>query len=253
MEAVAAPTGRRPPRGSGCGSSPRAAGSAGTPIAVLSQQASESLSPSKGFFVGSTGNRGFKRAFSLRKVLAASGVAVAAALAATAWIIVSGSAGASRTVSQAAPAEADLATRTPSASPATPSVPATPTVSPSASAAPKKTVKPKATKAKPKKTTGPKVVRTGVCEASYYGEGQETASGETFDPSELTAANKTLPFGTKVRVTNEANGESVIVRINDRGPYVGGRCLDLSTAAMKAVGGMGAGVITAKYQVLAKN
>ncbi len=88
--------------------------------------------------------------------------------------------------------------------------------------------------------------------ASYYGEGQMTASGEAFHPSEMTAANKTLPFGTKVRVTNKNNGDSAVVRINDRGPYVSGRCLDLSTAAMKAVGGMGSGVIPVRYQVLAK-
>jgi rare lipoprotein A (peptidoglycan hydrolase) len=206
--------------------------------------------------VGSTGNHGSKRVFSLRKILVASGVAVAAALAATAWIVVSGSGGTSRTVSQAAPAEADLA-RTPAASPTaagpTATAPATPTPSATASKKPAAKLKAKAkAKATPKKT-GYKVVRSGVCEASFYGEGQETASGESFNPSELTAAHKTLPFGTKVRVTNEANGESVIVRINDRGPYAGGRCLDLSTAAMKAVGGIGAGVITAKYQVLAKN
>jgi rare lipoprotein A len=97
-----------------------------------------------------------------------------------------------------------------------------------------------------------KVVQSGSCEASYYWEGQMTASGERFDPSELTAAHKTLPMGSKVRVTNKNNDRSVIVRINDRGPYAGGRCLDLSRAAMKKVGGTGAGVIPVRYEVLSR-
>lgn len=105
--------------------------------------------------------------------------------------------------------------------------------------------------AKPKKKKY-KVVRSGSCKASYYWEGQMTASGEPFDPSELTAAHKTLPMGTKVRVTNKNNGRSVVVRINDRGPYAGGRCLDLSRAAMKKVGGTGAGVIPVRYEVLSR-
>jgi rare lipoprotein A len=94
-------------------------------------------------------------------------------------------------------------------------------------------------------------VRSGSCEASYYDEGEMTASGESFDPSELTAAHKTLDFGTKVRVINKNNGESTVVRINDRGPFISGRCLDLSTAAMRAVRGVGSGVIQVRYQVLA--
>jgi rare lipoprotein A len=73
---------------------------------------------------------------------------------------------------------------------------------------------------------------TGV--ASYYGhrhDGRQTASGERFDMRELTAAHRTLPFGTRVRVTNLENGRSVIVRINDRGPFKEERILDLSYAA----------------------
>ncbi|MFG2248885.1 septal ring lytic transglycosylase RlpA family protein [Spirillospora sp. NPDC048823] len=97
-----------------------------------------------------------------------------------------------------------------------------------------------------------KAVESGSCEASYYWQGQMTASGEPFDPSELTAAHKTLPMGSKVRVTNKNNGRSVTVRINDRGPYAGGRCLDLSRAAMKKVGGTGAGVIPVRYEVLSR-
>ena len=72
--------------------------------------------------------------------------------------------------------------------------------------------------------------------ASYYGEsfrGRPTASGETFDPDALTAAHRTLPFGTCLRVESEGSGRSVRVRINDRGPYAKGRILDLSEAAAR--------------------
>ena len=75
--------------------------------------------------------------------------------------------------------------------------------------------------------------------ASYYGrkfDGRRTASGETFDMTELTAAHRTLPFGSKVRVTNAANGRSVVVRINDRGPFHGGRLIDVSRAAAERLG-----------------
>ena len=88
------------------------------------------------------------------------------------------------------------------------------------------------------------------CKASYYWQGQMTASGERFNPSDLTAAHKTLPLGSKVKVTNPSNGKTVVVRINDRGPYVAGRCLDLSKAAMETIGGTSSGVITVNYEVL---
>jgi peptidoglycan lytic transglycosylase len=91
---------------------------------------------------------------------------------------------------------------------------------------------------------------SGECEASYYDTGTTTADGEAFDPNALTAANKTLPFNTMLKVTNTANGESVNVRINDRGPYVSGRCLDLTTAAFKAIASLGSGTIDVKYQVV---
>ncbi|REE97562.1 septal ring lytic transglycosylase RlpA family protein [Thermomonospora umbrina] len=97
-----------------------------------------------------------------------------------------------------------------------------------------------------------RVVGGGNCQASYYWEPQDTASGERFDPDALTAAHKTLPMHSKVRVTNRRNGRSVVVRINDRGPYVGGRCLDLSKAAMTSVGGTGSGVIPVEYEVLVR-
>lgn len=76
--------------------------------------------------------------------------------------------------------------------------------------------------------------RVGV--ASYYGEkfhGRRTASGERFDMNELTAAHRTLPFGTRVQVTNLANGEQVVVRINDRGPVKESRIIDVSYAAAR--------------------
>lgn len=76
-------------------------------------------------------------------------------------------------------------------------------------------------------------------QASWYGEpfhGRRTASGEVFNMNELTAAHKTLPFGTRVRVRNRATGQEVVVRINDRGPHVGGRIIDLSRAAAAQVG-----------------
>lgn len=76
-------------------------------------------------------------------------------------------------------------------------------------------------------------------EASFYGrefEGRSTASGEPFDPAALTAAHRTLPFGSKVRVTNAHNGRSVVVRINDRGPFVEDRLIDISSGAAKHLG-----------------
>ena len=88
------------------------------------------------------------------------------------------------------------------------------------------------------------------CKASYYWQGQMTANGERFNPSSMTAAHKTFKFGTKVKVTNPRNGKTGVVRINDHGPYISGRCLDLSKAAMQAIGGTSAGVITVKYEVV---
>jgi rare lipoprotein A len=95
------------------------------------------------------------------------------------------------------------------------------------------------------KETSEKVVQSGP--ASWYGpgfQGRRTASGETFDTNELTAAHRTLPFGTRVRVVNERTGRSVVVRINDRGPYAHGRVIDLSHASAQAIGLMGVGSVT---------
>ncbi len=80
--------------------------------------------------------------------------------------------------------------------------------------------------------------------ASWYGSrfaGKPTASGERFDPSDYTAAHRSLPFGSRVRVTNSRTGESVVVRINDRGPFSGGRVIDVSRAAASELGLIGPG------------
>lgn len=72
--------------------------------------------------------------------------------------------------------------------------------------------------------------------ASWYALRSKTASGERMNPSELTAAHRSLPFGTRLKVTNQHNGKSVIVRINDRGPFIKGRMLDLSRGAANRLG-----------------
>lgn len=82
--------------------------------------------------------------------------------------------------------------------------------------------------------------------ASFYSQGRRTASGEHFNPDGYTAASRTLPFGTKLRVTNPATGRSVIVRVNDRGPFVKGRSLDLSRGAAAAIGMIAQGTANLK-------
>jgi len=89
--------------------------------------------------------------------------------------------------------------------------------------------------------------------ASWYGpgsDGSESASGETFNQNALTAAHRNLPFGTRVKVTNMNNGRSVVVRINDRGPFVRGRIIDLSTAAARGIGMMETGVAPVHLEIL---
>jgi rare lipoprotein A len=86
--------------------------------------------------------------------------------------------------------------------------------------------------------------------ASYYKSGKLTANGEAFRPMGLTAAHRSLPFGTKVLVTNLRNGKSVIVRINDRGPFIKGRIMDLSLGAAKVVGLTATGVGKIKYTII---
>lgn len=93
--------------------------------------------------------------------------------------------------------------------------------------------------------------QTGL--ASWYGPGfagRRTANGEIFDPSQLTAAHKELPFNTLVRVTNERNNMSVVVRINDRGPFKPGRIVDLSRAGAEAINMVGSGVAEVTLEVL---
>lgn len=89
--------------------------------------------------------------------------------------------------------------------------------------------------------------------ASYYGRkfhGRRTANGERFDMNAMTAAHRTLPFGTKVRVTNPSNGRSVVVRINDRGPFVRGRTIDLSRVAAEELGMIARGHARVELEVL---
>jgi rare lipoprotein A len=86
------------------------------------------------------------------------------------------------------------------------------------------------------------VISTGSCRASYHNSG-----------AGLTAAHRTLPFGTRVRVTGIASGDSVVVRVTDRGPYVSGRCLNLSSAAFDEIADLGAGVVNVRYEVLAQD
>lgn len=90
-------------------------------------------------------------------------------------------------------------------------------------------------------------------QASFYWQPQQLASGGRFNPDGYTAAHKTLPFGTRVRVTNQRNGQSVDVVINDRGPYVGGRIIDLSRAAAHAINMQGAGVAPVTVRVLGRS
>ncbi|GLH81408.1 hypothetical protein SSBR45G_63170 [Bradyrhizobium sp. SSBR45G] len=86
--------------------------------------------------------------------------------------------------------------------------------------------------------------------ASYYSEGHRTASGERFNPSELTAAHRSLPFGTRLQVTNVRTGRSVVVRVNDRGPFVHGRVVDVSYSAAQALGMVNTGVAPVKVSVV---
>jgi rare lipoprotein A len=86
--------------------------------------------------------------------------------------------------------------------------------------------------------------------ASFYTEGTQTANGEKFDTHQLTAAHPTLPFGTRLRVTNVATGRSVTVRVNDRGPFVPGRVVDVSYSAAETLGMVGGGIAKVKLDVV---
>jgi rare lipoprotein A len=86
--------------------------------------------------------------------------------------------------------------------------------------------------------------------ASYYKSGRLTANGEHFKPLGFTCAHRRLPFGTKLKVTNLHNGRSVVVRVNDRGPFIRGRVLDLSLGAAKAIGLTASGVGRISFVVM---
>ena len=101
--------------------------------------------------------------------------------------------------------------------------------------------------------TQPRVRSVSTGEASWYGPGfygNRTANGEVFRPGTLTAAHRTLAFGTKVRVTNLWNGRSTVVRINDRGPFHGNRVIDLAHGAARELGVIASGVANVKLEVL---
>ena len=105
----------------------------------------------------------------------------------------------------------------------------------------------------PVPTPAPRVVHTAKGQASWYGPGfygNRTASGEVFRPGTMTAAHRTLPFGTKVRVTNLWNGRSAVVRINDRGPFHGNRVIDLAHGAAHTLGVTASGVAQVRLDVL---
>ena len=107
----------------------------------------------------------------------------------------------------------------------------------------------------PRETKAQQPADSRVVRASFYGgkdgfHGKKTASGEIFDSSALTAAHRSLPFGTRVRVTNPQNKKSVVVRINDRGPRRKGRDIDLSQAAASQLGIVDDGVTSVEMEVL---
>lgn len=92
-------------------------------------------------------------------------------------------------------------------------------------------------------------------QATYYGSrshGRKTASGETFNKNAMVCAHRTLPFGTRVRVTNKKNGKSVVVRVIDRGPFGRGKVIDLSPAAARQLDMIRAGVVPVHLEVVGK-
>ena len=97
---------------------------------------------------------------------------------------------------------------------------------------------------------GHKIATKNYGLASFYDEDTETANGEKFDPQAMTAAHPSLPFGTKLRVTNVATGHSVTVRVNDRGPHVQGRVVDLSRSAAETLGIVEQGVAQVRLEVV---
>ncbi len=132
-----------------------------------------------------------------------------------------------------------------------------PSVSRKATRAPARAMPGATRSASPKPSPSPRrsptmapAATSDTCGVSYYESDEVTASGELFDRDDFTAAHPTLAFDTEVRVTNPANGLSVVVRINDRGPFIPGRCLDLTPAAFAEIAPLPAGVIDARYEVV---
>ena len=106
------------------------------------------------------------------------------------------------------------------------------------------------------KTLEVDLVNKGKMVASWYGpkfHGKLTANGEIYDQMSMTAAHKSLPFGTMLKLTNPKNGKSVVVRINDRGPYIKGRQIDLSKGAAIALGTLNKGVVKVEVEELVMN
>ena len=121
-------------------------------------------------------------------------------------------------------------------------------IKPAVEAAPPAAVLPK-----PKLKLLPEVVKVITGEASWYGPGfygNRTANGEVFRPGTMTAAHRHLPFGTKVRVTNLWNGRSAVIRINDRGPFIGHRVIDLAHGAASHLGLTASGIAQVRLEVL---
>ena len=105
----------------------------------------------------------------------------------------------------------------------------------------------------PKQAESRPVGRTESGMASFYGnefQSRKTANGERFDQGKLTAAHRTLAFGTRLKVTNTQNSKSVVVRVNDRGPFAKGRVIDLSSSAFKAIASLNAGVVPVRIEVV---
>jgi rare lipoprotein A len=112
---------------------------------------------------------------------------------------------------------------------------------------------PRQIQARVEKMPSARVIREIFGQASWYGpgfHGRTTANGERYNQHGLTAAHKSLPFGTRIKVTNKNNGRTVVVRVNDRGPYAGGRVIDLSAGAASILGMMGSGVAPVQLEIL---
>lgn len=211
------------------------------PRRVMSDDASDALEESPN-------RRAAKRALprswmGLRGALTGAGV-IAVVVTSGAWVDLTAQA-----VGLASPAPTHAAALESQLKPVVAATPSTPPATQGTSSA---VTPPKKTKvvSKPKASASLSPASKNSCRASFYDEPQMTASGERFNPEALTAAHKTLPLGSKVKVTNPHTGKTVVVRINDRGPYAGGRCLDLSRAAMRAIGGLSSGVLTVKWERL---